>query len=422
MDLDVTGSTAPINQALIPWYTLALAQLGSRATMRLLAAFQQPAAILAATPREWTARAQLTGSACTRLLNAINTDVSADLARLQRLKIRLLTLHDADYPARLRTIPDPPCVLFIKGQLPPPAQPVIAIVGSRRASPYGRQVSGELAAGLAQRGYAVASGMALGADGAAHEGCLRANGLTIAVLGCGVDIIYPPEHAGLYERIAAHGAIVSEMPLGAPPSRSSFPIRNRIISGLAVGVVVVEAAEKSGALITADHALEQGREVFAVPGSVNSTQSKGSHRLLREGAKLVESVEDILEDLPETAPMLNKKIAPLSGPVWDNEPDAVPTAPPIYTASTVQKASTSVKREPRKAVPIRDTPSAFTPQPSLPPEEALLLPLLSSVEKHIDLIISESSLAPAQVNAALLMLELKGFIQRRPGNHYVRLQ
>ncbi|MHB9110095.1 MAG: DNA-processing protein DprA [Armatimonadota bacterium] len=382
------------------WYVLGRAQLGGRAAMRLLEAFPQPAAILSATPHEWMARAKLSAAACQRLVSAANGDLAGELERLERLGIRVIGLHDDAYPARLRTIYDPPAVLFVKGTLLPEDSRAIAIVGSRRASPYGRHVAAELAAGLAGHGFTVVSGLALGADAAAHEGTLRAGGRTLAVLGGGVDIIYPPEHAGLYGRIAASGAVISEAPPGAPSTKSSFPIRNRIISGLSVGVVVVEAPEKSGALITATHALEQGREVFAVPGSVNSAQSRGSHKLLRDGAHLVESVEDILEEINLIIPATPRKIDPLAGPKWD------------------ALAEEETPREPAHPTP----PAVIAPAPALPPEEDALYRLLSVNAKHIDVLIEESGLPPAQVNAALLVLELKGLIQRRPGNHYIRLR
>ena len=189
------------------WYVLACAQLGARATLRLLEVFQSPEAIVDATPTEWAARARLSASGCARLLEAANRNVSAELARLERLGMRLLDLYHAEYPARLRSIADPPPVLFIKGDLRPADQQAIAMVGSRSASPYGRHVAAELAAALAARGFTVVSGMALGADAAAHEGCLRAGGRTIAVLGSGLDVVYPPEHLTLYERIAAAGAV-----------------------------------------------------------------------------------------------------------------------------------------------------------------------------------------------------------------------
>ena len=412
------------------WYALACAQLGARAVLRLLEVFQHPEAIFDATPSEWAARARLSAAGCARLLEAANRNVSAELPRLERLGIRLLDLYHADYPARLRSIADPPPVLFVKGELRAADQQAIAMVGSRRASPYGRHVAAELAAGLAGRGFTVVSGMALGADAAAHEGCLRAGGRTIAVLGSGIDVVYPPEHIALYERIAAAGAVLSEYPPGTPPTRSSFPVRNRIISGLALGVVVVEAPEKSGALITAAHALEQGREVFAVPGSVNSTQSRGSHQLLRDGARLVESVEDILEELSWQLPPAPRSVSPQSGPNWsmvEAMSDEVPPAPPAASVTPPSAPAAPVpapRRQGKAAAPSPAPASAPPPDPvpALPREELALLGLLSTTAKHVDAIIEESSLSPAQVNAALLMLELKGFAQRRPGNVYIRLR
>jgi DNA processing protein len=299
-------------------------------------------------------------------------------------------------------------------------------------------VAAELAAALAQRGITVVSGLALGADAAAHEGCLRAGGRTIAVLGSGVDVIYPPEHVSLYARVTAAGAVLSEMPPGAPPSRVSFPIRNRIISGLALGVVVVEAPEKSGALITAAHALEQGREVFAVPGSVNSVQSRGSHQLLKDGAKLVSSVEDILEEIAlQVVPQ--RRELPRSGPNWDavlpepaEEQLGSDGASPSRRAEHFGSdgASPSPPPAPRPRKPAPSTPAkqhagtgeaSPSPRPVLTPEEETLLQLLTTTARHVDELIEASRLSPAQVNSSLLLLELKGCIQRRPGNQYVRL-
>lgn len=407
------------------WYALACAQLGARPALRLLEVFQQPEAIFDATPSEWAARARLSASGCTRLLEAANRKLDAELPRLERLGIRLLDLYHAEYPAWLRSIADPPPVLFIKGELQPADQQAIAMVGSRRASPYGRHVASELAAALAGHGFTVVSGMALGADAAAHEGCLRAGGRTIAVLGSGIDVVYPPEHLALYERIAAAGAVLSEYPPGAPPTRSSFPVRNRIISGLALGVLVVEAPEKSGALITAAHALEQGREVFAVPGSVNSIHSRGSHQLLRDGARLVESVDDILEELSWQLPSAPRVVTPQHGPSWslvEGMRDETPSAP-ATPAAPVDELPTPRRR--KNAAALSPTPSADAspaPMPALPREEQAVLGLLSTTAKHVDAIIEASHLSPAQVNAVLLMLELKGFAQRRPGNAYIRLR
>jgi len=402
-------------QAAEAWYALASAQLNAAAAMRLLEVFQQPEAIFAATPREWTARAKLSASGCARLVDAANRDLSAELARLERTGIQLIAFYDDAYPTRLRAIPDPPPTLFIHGTLSSADERAIAIVGSRRASPYGRQVAAELAVGLAQRGITIVSGLALGADAAAHEGALRAGGRTLAVLGGGVDVIYPPEHAALYARVAASGAVISEAPPGSPPVKMSFPIRNRIISGLSLGVVVVEAPEKSGALITARHALDQGREVFAVPGSVNSVQSRGSHQLLRDGARLVESVDDILEELNWHIPA--KPSAPPTGPSWDLDTPTASNSP-----TPMHKTISAVSARPAATPSPSVAPSPAAPLPSLPPEEEQLLRLLTTTAKHIDVLIEESDLSPAQINAGLLMLELKGYVQRRPGNQYIRIQ
>lgn len=208
-----------------------------------------------------------------------------------------LPWSDSRYPAWLRMVPDPPPVLWVRGDLVVFEQPSVAIVGSRGASPYARTVARSLAAGLAEAGVVVTSGMARGVDGAAHTGCLDAGGRTIAVLGTGVDVVYPKEHAALAERIANSGVLVSELEPGAPPLAGHFPRRNRIISGLSRAIVVVEASEKSGSLITARLALEQGREVMAVPGSVLYGQNRGAHALIKDGATPVEDAADILDAL-----------------------------------------------------------------------------------------------------------------------------
>ncbi len=205
---------------------------------------------------------------------------------------------DLRFPTALAAIHDPPDTLWIKGDAEALRVPCVAIVGSRAASPYALEVARRLGADLARRNVAVVSGMARGVDSAAHRGALEGDGITIAVFGCGVDVIYPPEHRGLADRILERGAFVSEFPPGTPPRREHFPQRNRIISGLSLAVVIVEAAEKSGSLITADFAMEQGRTVLAVPGNVLGGRNFGAHALLRDGAKLVECADDILEELP----------------------------------------------------------------------------------------------------------------------------
>jgi DNA processing protein len=231
-----------------------------------------------------------------RRLQTTETPESA-LARLDGLGIEALTLPDPRYPHQLRQINDPPPVLFVRGGLPPPEQPAVALVGTRRSTPYGRTVADRLARDLAQAGVTVVSGLARGVDTAAHQACLEAGGWTIGVLGNGLDQVYPAENAGLARRLVTQGALVSEFAPRVPPDAVNFPRRNRIISGLSAATVIVEAGERSGALITADFALEQGREVFAVPGSILSPMSVGPNGLLRQGATPVTSAQDILEAL-----------------------------------------------------------------------------------------------------------------------------
>lgn len=281
--------------------------------------------------------------------------------------IRMLTLADAEYPAALRTIFDPPSPLYVRGALISADDVAVAIVGTRRPTPYGVAVAEQLARDLTRCGVTVVSGLARGIDAAAHRGALEAGGRTIAVLGCGPDIVYPPEHRRLLESIIGQGAVVSECPPGTPPLASQFPRRNRIISGLSRGVVVVEGRTDSGALITADAALEQGREVFAIPGRIFDETSRAPHRLLAQGARLVERVEDILEELHL---------------VWRAAP------PPV--------------------APVLDA------------TEDAVLAQLSLTPQNVDRLAALSGLPVAAVNRTLLVLECKGLAAALPGNRYVR--
>ncbi len=218
------------------------------------------------------------------------------MALIKKLNLNVLTRQDDEYPQNLKNILYPPIVLYVKGRLKPQDCNSIAIVGSRLASFYGLSCAEKLAGELANYGLTVVSGMARGIDTASHRGALKQNGRTIAVIGSGFNRIYPPENKGLCEEIAGSGAVISEFPIDTPPEKENFPRRNRIISGLSLGVVVVEAARNSGALITADFALEQGREVFALPGKVDSSTSFGTNELIKQGAKLVSCVDDIIEE------------------------------------------------------------------------------------------------------------------------------
>ncbi|MDD2421004.1 MAG: DNA-processing protein DprA [Heliobacteriaceae bacterium] len=282
------------------WLALAaLPGIGARRFHALLKRFGTAQAAWLANEQEWDGVGGLTSKGWRKTLAARKPELITRLQeRLALGDLYAVTLRDEIYPELLRHIPDPPPVLYVKGTLQPEDRDAIAIVGTRKASPYGEKVCREIANGLGRYGRTVISGLARGIDGVAHRGALAAGGRTIAVLASGVDKIYPPEHQGLALQIVAQGALVSEYPPGTPAEAGRFPARNRIISGLAQGVIVVEAAEKSGALITADQALEQGREVFAVPGPVTVRHSLGCHRLIQQGAKLVVSIEDILTEVP----------------------------------------------------------------------------------------------------------------------------
>lgn len=241
-----------------------------------------------------------------------NFSAEKNFQQLMEQGITIVSVFDAEYPNDLKRICKPPVVLYIKGVLPDSHLPKIAIVGTRRATVYGSKVAQKIAGDLCAKGICIVSGMARGIDTFAHKGAIEANGQTIAVLGCGLDVVYPPENRRLAEQIQNCGALISEYPLGTAPDKGNFPARNRIISGLSSGVIVVEAPIKSGALITADFAVEQSREVFAVPGPITSRNSEGCHQLIREGAKLFQGVEDVFEelwDVSKAAEMLNEPVA-----------------------------------------------------------------------------------------------------------------
>ncbi|MBN1615187.1 MAG: DNA-processing protein DprA [Deltaproteobacteria bacterium] len=302
----------------------------------------------------------------------------------------IITFQDALYPRNLLNIHDFPPFLYVKGILNPD-DVNIAVVGSRMASPYGKYVTETLSRELALYGVTIISGLARGIDSAAHRGALAGKGRTIAVLGCGLDIIYPPENEKLFMDIVHRGAVITEYPFGMPPQGSNFPARNRIISGMSLGVVVVEATEKSGSLITARLALEQNREVFAVPGSIDSAGSKGTNKLIKEGAKLVETVQDILEEiLPQTGRI------PLSA------------TNPTKTRSRGCINETTAMGQPHSS------------EVNLNDRENIVLQLVSNEPVCIDTIIAGAKMKAGDVLNILLFLELQGHVKQLPGKFFVR--
>jgi DNA processing protein len=296
----MAASAQPAPEDFEAWFRLlATPGVGRVTARRLLAACGSPDAVLRA-PRA-TLQA-LAGAEVAHAVGAANAAIDARLVQAQRWLAggparSVITLGDPAYPARLLQTADPPLMLYVEGAVPALSAPALAIVGSRSATAQGLDNARAFAAALGREGLVVVSGLALGIDAAAHEGALAAPAGTVAVLGTGLEPVYPPRHAALARRIAAHGALVSENPPGTPPLREHFPQRNRIIAGMTLGTLVVEAAVASGSLITARQAAEAGREVFAIPGSIHSPQARGCHALIKQGAKLVESAADILDEL-----------------------------------------------------------------------------------------------------------------------------
>jgi len=295
---------------------------------------------------------------------------------------RLLTFTEEGYPALLRQIADPPLVLYIRGDAHALTEHSVAMVGTRRPTAYGTSVTLRLAADLAQRGLVITSGMARGIDSASHRGALEAKGKTVAVLGSGLDVIYPRENQKLADRIAESGAVISEFPLGTSPAPENFPIRNRIISGLALGVVVVEAAEYSGSLITARLALEQDREVFAVPGNITAAQSFGPNHLIKQGAKLVDHWMDVVEELPAD---VRRQLLPPS-----EASEGERGAAPLFEASLN------------------------------PDQKAVFEALRADESLFVDAIFSNVQLSQPRVLQALLELEMSGLVRQLPGKNFIR--
>lgn len=313
----------------------------------------------------------------------------------------LVVWTDADYPPLLREIPDPPIALYVLGARAALTRPQLAIVGSRNPTPVGIENARALARALAQAGLTVTSGLALGVDGAAHRGALEAGGATIAICGTGLDRVYPARHRALAHAIANNGALVSEFALGTPPRPEHFPIRNRLISGLALGVLVVEAALESGSLITARLALEQGREVFAIPGSIHSPQSRGCHVLIRQGAKLVETANDVLEELGALAMAATElgDVQKRTSVAGDRMSGATALAQFARTSAATPATTASV----------------------VLPAAAHLLDCLGHDPATLDALVERSGLTADVVSSMLGALELEGRVAALPGGWYQRL-
>jgi DNA processing protein len=355
----------------LPWIGLSSIHGVGRVTFRkLVLHFGSPERVLSASPDELR-NAGLSDAAVHEVASCTwRKYAEQELAKAEQADVTIITEDDAAYPGSLGNAPDHPLYLYVKGSLQPQDRNAVAIVGTRRPTHYGMTVVGRIAQELASAGVTIVSGMARGIDTQAHKGALAVRGRTIAVLGCGIDVAYPPENKGLMAEIGAKGAVISEYPFGTIPDAGYFPARNRIISGLSRGTIIIEAAEDSGSLITAQYALEQGRKLYAVPGNIVSRNSRGTNTLIKQGATLVESADDVLKDL---------------GMAGKNQQDTPPTV-----------------------------------QPPLPREEERAFRCIANEPKHIDSIMKECRASAGMLNGVLISLELKGLVKQLPGKYYVR--
>jgi DNA processing protein len=348
--------------------------LGSVSYCNLIRKFGTPGSIFKASIQELEAVGGIRPKVIEEIKAFNRADrVAQELEHMRRHQVSLVAFVDDNYPAQLLHIYDPPPFLYVKGELQQGDKLAVAVVGSRFASHYGKITTEKISQDLAREGITIVSGMARGIDSSAHKAALAAGGRTIAVLGCGIDVNYPAENKKLKEEIASQGAIISEFPFSTPPASSHFPMRNRIISGLSLGVVVIEASHRSGSLITARLALEQGRDVFAVPGSIGSLRSRGTHRLIKDGAQLVEDARDILTEL---LPQMKDR-APSVGVHQDSK----------------EMVSEEAQR---------------------------ILDVLEQGHVQIDSITTQTGLPSSQVSSTLLDLELKEIIRQLPGKVFIK--
>jgi len=365
------------------WLALALTPgLGTRMAGKLLLEFGSPEAVFAASLT--ALEAQHLPAAVAQAIHSRQplSEAAKELALVEAAGCRLLTWDEPEYPQRLREIYDPPTLLYVRGNVELLGRHLISIVGARRPTPYGNQMASRLARDLAARGIIITSGLARGIDSCAHQGALAASGgATIGVLGCGIDVVYPKENKKIFAEIEERGAIITEFPMGTFPAPQNFPIRNRIIAGMALGVVVVEGAQYSGSLITARLAMEFGREVFGVPGNATQPASFGPNQLIKQGAKLVTGWEDVVEELPT----------------------------PVRAELLAVESATEEER-------------ASLVEQDLGPSERPLYQLLSLDEsRHVDELVELSGLTSSEVLAALFDLELKGVVRQLPGKQFLKV-
>ena len=384
------------------WLTT-LPGLTNRSKLLLLEHFPSPEDIYYAQPEDLPPVEGLSSSQAA-LLSDKSTDRAEDvLARCAKGDIFLLTMQDALYPDRLRNIYDPPVLLYGRGRMPLfDEEAAVSVVGTRTCTPYGISAAEELGYQLAKEGAVVVSGLARGIDGASHRGALRAGGFAAAVLGGGVDVVYPAENRRLYEDIAATGVLLSEYPPGTEPMGSHFPVRNRILSGLCLGVVAVECRPHSGTMITVDRALEQNRDLFAVPGNIDAPMSQGPNLLIQQGAKLVTSGRDILEEY------------------WDRFPAKLSPGEPLSPAAAAARLETA-EREEAPAAPGRERIPAAEQRDRFTDDELALIAALGGRRRSADELVEAAQIPARRVLSALTMLQVQGAVEEGPDRRFSAL-
>jgi len=379
-------------QELEYWLALARAPgVGPVKFAQLLKRFDSPQGVFAASHHDWV-NFGLKPPMLDYLQHPAWATVAQDMAWSQGINNHIITLAHPNYPIYLRQIYDPPPILFVHGDIQLLSQTPLAIVGSRHPSPEGEQTARFFAEVLSRTGFTIVSGLAMGIDAASHTGALAGTGKTVAVAGTGLDQVYPAQHLKLAHQIAEKGALISEFPPGTPPASANFPRRNRIISGMSLGTLVVEASVNSGSLITARHAVEQGREVFAIPGALSNLQAKGCHALIKTGAKLVEIPEDVAEELRLHLPV-----------IWTREP----------TEKSVKNPTTPSPPQP---------PAAQSPLFENDAEYAVLLKYMDATATSVDKLVDTSGLTAEAISSMLLILELQGTVKSVPGGLYMRIK
>jgi len=410
---------------LVHWIWLATRPFSDRVKANLLEHFSDPEEIYYADNGAFSEIEGLTAEQLDALGEKSLTQPEEILRRCSREKISILTIRDAGYPGRLKNIPDPPCLLYYKGSLPDfDGVPLIGVVGTRKASAYGLTAAKRLGFQIARCGGIVVSGMARGIDSLAMSGALTAGGAVVGILGCGADIVYPPSNKSLFADVENYGCILTEFPPGTPPIGRNFPRRNRIISGLSCGVLVVEAPEKSGALITARQALEQGRDVFVVPGNIDVDSFVGSNRLLRDGAIAVSSGWDVLSEYESLYPdKIHRDDKKVHLTAYADEV-ALPAEeeramPKVAQKPAIPKKKSAPKQKVDKKVidngtnlPYSDVNKAMA---ALSSDERVVAETLLKGERLVDDVIAEAGLSTAKVLATLTILEIKGVVKRLPG-------